>query len=1140
MNDKSTYSTFTSFPPANRSSNSENAAPIVLRADNAIPVCCSVYYFEVSVNVKNRSGKIENVEIHLRWSVGSNWVLESDGFDQFEEQKTKTINIRLTMEKTRLQLAFVPLDPLLLNGLSFNNTGQPDLSRFLITDGMEASSCGYHSNNGSIFHAGKELPTSGPTFGETDVIGCGVNFVTNSVFFTKNGVFMGPISIGRKLPYPVYPCVAIACSKCHVSANFGQQKFSFDIGQYIARERAVVISAAVDRKCNDQLAHVTMRKLVAAYLLHNGYLDSASALGGWVSQTTIPEPPRRPSDLFLTNGDRKSTPVTGKPTEQKPADVSPLSPASSIQTPALESSRSLSSPVTTPFQFNCSTPNTKEEDLLQWPEPTELLLRRRHLRDTIRRGDYLSALEQLETHFKALMEQDPSIGFVLRCHHFINLMCNQADSSCASGKNPDSASVPTQQSYSPVHRHNSQPALNITDASSRIGAQKRPKPSSSLESSPEPIVNGFNGCEQQPSRQSRLLPTPRVVQSQHHQHEHSPSSCQAPIRLRLDAPAHLERRASLNDTTPLPVYPLHHQCYPDEPLRNCSVTTPPTTVDRRRHSTHVINRVVPGSHRISEGHKHTTRVLGGVCLPVCGPPELERGLDSIGAAVGLLDLTGTEQRLGNGRPKCINIIRRGKSRDSSVVSPSADPPAPTNESENGTRHPVGNSYHCSREPSMSNGTNIRVSTFTNGAVSTPSPTEPSPAFSHSATPNKSQELNSEIEDQKDKPDSNKTNGSSNDNSSCLVLSSCWSTKDVIYLVEYGRMLRATALELQCRNAITDSQLQLLSVSLLSDVVSKYQLFTSIPVGVWMRSIKGNANTSRSKTNVEQLQVAKYSIHLNQPACPVLDTALAFLETSLMGSDGGASGQTGDSGIGVSGSEGTRTSLQPVDRLSSPRHPQRTPIGNNSFPARRSSDPSDVLNQQRTSTVAYTANFRRTSPVRTLVISRTTRQNPSSADSQSLGTADTAEDPSVRITRLTGDTHSSVISTSIYIPPSALVSLGSRSQPQLNNRASAITTSPSTTSSGLLRPTSLTGSANPHSRGPPSSLFPSTTASPQSASLITTTSNTHATWSSTRTQSRHTASSAASRSTVAVSCVLEAQAPTGSELAGFFHPLLFID
>lgn len=72
--------------------------------------------------------------------------------------------------------------------------------------------------------------------------------------------FLNPSTVTSFQPHPVYPCVALACPNCHVSANFGQHKFTFDIGQYIARERAVVISMAVDRKCNDQLAHVTMRK----------------------------------------------------------------------------------------------------------------------------------------------------------------------------------------------------------------------------------------------------------------------------------------------------------------------------------------------------------------------------------------------------------------------------------------------------------------------------------------------------------------------------------------------------------------------------------------------------------------------------------------------------------------------------------------------------------------------------------------------------------------------------------------------------------------------------------------------------------------------------------------------------------------
>ncbi|KAA0200730.1 hypothetical protein FBUS_09156 [Fasciolopsis buskii] len=34
----------------------ETVLPVVLRTDNPIPVYCSVYYFEVTVNVKSRAG----------------------------------------------------------------------------------------------------------------------------------------------------------------------------------------------------------------------------------------------------------------------------------------------------------------------------------------------------------------------------------------------------------------------------------------------------------------------------------------------------------------------------------------------------------------------------------------------------------------------------------------------------------------------------------------------------------------------------------------------------------------------------------------------------------------------------------------------------------------------------------------------------------------------------------------------------------------------------------------------------------------------------------------------------------------------------------------------------------------------------
>ncbi|CAH8633362.1 unnamed protein product [Heterobilharzia americana] len=330
----------------------QTVLPVVIKADNPIPVSCSVYYFEITVNVKSRSG-------------------------------------------------------LLALGVCSSRSSTNEWP------GMEFTSYGYHSNSGTVYHNSKELPVSAPTFGESDIIGCGVNFVNNSVFFTKNGVFIGPISAGKKLPHPVYPCIAFACPNCHVSINFGHHKFAFDIGQYIGRERAMAVSTAVDRKCNDQLAYVTMRNLVATYLLHNGFLESAQALGEWVkkaSSTVI--------DHSNLNDNKKDNVCDVNETN----DEDHQSP---IQLKGEEEQQQFKSAVS---QYNLSTNNSVKpsdtvlNDLFRWPEAVDILLRRRHLRETIRSGDYLSALDQLQAHFKTLWENDPSITFVLKCHHFIDLI----------------------------------------------------------------------------------------------------------------------------------------------------------------------------------------------------------------------------------------------------------------------------------------------------------------------------------------------------------------------------------------------------------------------------------------------------------------------------------------------------------------------------------------------------------------------------------------------------------------------------------------------------------------------------------------------------------------------------------------------
>ncbi|TPP66716.1 hypothetical protein FGIG_02789 [Fasciola gigantica] len=155
-------------------------------------------------------------------------------------------------------------------------------------------------------------------------------------------------------------------------------------------------------------------------MLHNGYLESARALGGWISKAST-----KGTTSQSVNGSTDADPLLhGSAVKEPPDPGDARTPGSDVGN--LSSPESLGAPK--PVTNGESAASRRAElgsglkELFQWPEPTELLLKRRHLRDTIRSGDYLSALEQLETHFRSLSEQDPSISFVLRCHHFIDLV----------------------------------------------------------------------------------------------------------------------------------------------------------------------------------------------------------------------------------------------------------------------------------------------------------------------------------------------------------------------------------------------------------------------------------------------------------------------------------------------------------------------------------------------------------------------------------------------------------------------------------------------------------------------------------------------------------------------------------------------
>ncbi|CAK5082462.1 unnamed protein product [Meloidogyne enterolobii] len=61
--------------------------------------------------------------------------------------------------------------------------------------GWDPISYGYHGDDGNFFSSSGKGVEYGPTFTTGDVIGCGLNFVTRQLFFTKNGQHLGILKI---------------------------------------------------------------------------------------------------------------------------------------------------------------------------------------------------------------------------------------------------------------------------------------------------------------------------------------------------------------------------------------------------------------------------------------------------------------------------------------------------------------------------------------------------------------------------------------------------------------------------------------------------------------------------------------------------------------------------------------------------------------------------------------------------------------------------------------------------------------------------------------------------------------------------------------------------------------------------------
>ncbi|XP_017006066.2 ran-binding proteins 9/10 homolog isoform X2 [Drosophila takahashii] len=150
--------------------------------------------------------------------------------------------------------------------------------------GWDKQSYGYHGDDGNSFSSSGNGQTYGPTFTTGDVIGCCVNFINNTCFYTKNGVDLG-IAF-RDLPTKLYPTVGLQTPGEEVDANFGQEPFKFDKIVDMMKEMRSNVLRKIDRYPHLlETPENLMNRLVSTYLVHNAFSKTAEAFNGYTNQS---------------------------------------------------------------------------------------------------------------------------------------------------------------------------------------------------------------------------------------------------------------------------------------------------------------------------------------------------------------------------------------------------------------------------------------------------------------------------------------------------------------------------------------------------------------------------------------------------------------------------------------------------------------------------------------------------------------------------------------------------------------------------------------------------------------------------------------------------------------------------------------